>query len=124
MECPKCHAEISDATYCGCGWKKPKAKAVAEEPELLAECAYTACQTRAKVKIKVTTGWANLCIHHYEEHYRLKALETCKTLGLHTTEQRRAWVKAAVAKLAAKWRPGYLRQPGEDLEESHEAKTL
>jgi len=115
-ECPKCHSEIADATYCGCGWKRRK-EAKQAEVELLVECAHFSCLQRAKVKIKTTTGWANLCIPHYEEHFRMKAVVTCETLGLHTVGQKRAWVRDAVGKLAQKWAPPYNREPGEDLEE-------
>lgn len=117
MECPKCRAEIGNADYCGCGWKKPK-KQEYQEP-LRVECAHESCQHRAIVKIQTITGWANLCNFHYQEHYRLQALDYCSALGLHTTEQRKAWMKGAIRKLAEKWKPDYQREPGEDEEYMH-----
>ena len=81
-------------------------------------CAHESCQHRAVVKIQTPTGWANLCMFHYDEHYRIGALDYCDALGLHTIEQRREWVRGEVKKLVAKWTPDYNRQrePGDDDE--------
>ena len=118
MESPKCSTEIGNAAYCGCGWKRGKASHH-DEPELLIECAHIACQQRAKVNIKTPTGRANLCIFHYDEHYRLKALDTCATLGLHTTEDRRAWAKQQLRSnpLFRNLERLYQTEPGEDWDE-------
>ena len=68
MECPKCDAEIGRANYCGCGWKNKKPDA--KEPELLVECCRQGCPNRAKVKILVDAGWDNLCLDHYDQHWK------------------------------------------------------
>ena len=117
MECPQCKATLHDgAKYCGCGWKGRGPKP-SDEPELLIECAHEACQNRAKVKIRVPTGWANLCMAHYDSHFLMKANATCQELGLHTTEQKREWVRGAVDRLVRKWTPVYQREPGADYDE-------
>ena len=106
--CPRCGAAIGEAAIaCRCGWKDRETKGRPAEPELTVECAHMECQHRAKVKIRTKTGWANLCMFHYDEHYRLKALATCEALGLHTTEQRREWTRNAIQKLVQKWTPNY-----------------
>lgn len=112
MECPECRVEIGRAKYCGCGWKMQKR--MKDEPRPFVQCAHMACNTSATVYLKMPTGWANLCIPHYEQHFTDKAHATCEKLGLQTVSQKRAWVKDAIAKLSRKWTPDYQREPGED----------
>jgi len=117
--CPECQSTLAaNATYCGCGWGRgKKGNARYEAPELLTECAHETCQHRAKVKIHTSTGYVNLCIFHYGEHFRVKALDTCAALGLNTIEQRRECVRDLIGKLVHKWTPDYQREPGEDWSE-------
>ena len=114
--CPKCNSEIADASYCGCGWRRAKAQ-VQDDPRPFVACAHDDCRYRARAKVKTPLGWANLCADHYEQKYLTEARTTCERLGLVTVDQRRAYVRAAMRKLAAKWEPVYQREPGEDLDE-------
>ena len=84
-----------------------------EAPRTL--CGYEPCGISAVVKIGTHNGgspWLNLCMRHYEQHFKKQARETCEDLGLVTLKQKRAYVKE---KLAGIFR---MREPGEDLDET------
>lgn len=86
--CPECGTSLhAKATYCGCGWGKGK-KGVPLERRTV--CAFDTCGADAVVKLKS----ANLCQLHYEALALRSAEKTCESLGLKTTAQKRAWVKA------------------------------
>lgn len=71
-ECPKCHGEIGNAKYCGCGWKEqPKRGEATPLPHI--DCAHEMCGTPAIVKVQTKTGWATLCERHYLEHKNAEA---------------------------------------------------
>ena len=119
--CPRCGLPIGDTTTaCSCGWKDRKTKRPHDEPELPIECAHIACQQRAKVNIKTPTGRANLCTFHYDEHYRLKTLDTCAALGLHTSSQRREHAKSLLRSnpMFRNLERLYQTEPGEDWSEA------
>lgn len=115
-ECPKCDAEIGNAAYCGCGWKRQKARI--EQPSVPSvDCAFDGCGNSAKVKILVKTGWANLCVNHYEDHFRRESQKTCNRLGLDTVEKKRKWVQENKRGLK-RFTDAPMREPSEDLEEA------
>ena len=116
--CPRCDAELPDiATGCRCGWRDRKsAQETTSKP---VQCAHENCTTPSLVYIKTATGMANLCPMHYGDHYTRKANETCKSLNLHTTEQRREWAKAQLRTnpLFRNLEKLYQTEPGEDWDE-------
>lgn len=119
--CPKCGSEIADATYCGCGWKKPKTKSEGPRSEPRTPCAFYSCARLSVVKIQtIGNSWANFCEEHYASHFQAQAEETCKKLGLKTREQKYQWVreklKAGLFKRVPV-EPIVEREPGEDREE-------
>lgn len=117
--CPRCDAQLGNtAVACSCGWTNRKAK---QETAYMPppQCSHIGCGLSAYVKIETKTGWATLCEPHYQQHFRDKASKTCEALGLHTTQQKRDWVMKAARSLAAKLRPDYLREPGEDENYRH-----
>jgi hypothetical protein len=74
--CPECKSEIGMATYCGCGWRqgvvgKAAALSYPNDPPRV-YCAHESCPHLSVVKIKTNLGWANLCMKHYEEHFRVR----------------------------------------------------
>lgn len=110
MFCQKCGGELhAGATYCGCGWTKksvPTAQSMTEH----VNCAHDGCFVSAKVKIKTRTGWANLCLKHYEEHFTEQAIDNLSNYGMERQpdESNEEWVlrmrqfvKAGVKRLAA-----------------------
>jgi hypothetical protein len=73
------------------------------------------------LKILTKAGWANLCLPHYEDHFRIQATKKCNELGLDTVEKKRAWVlekSKTVFKRFPIQTPVIEREPGEDLEEA------
>lgn len=82
FNCPDCSRTLHvGATYCGCGWKRRKSP-FADALEVTVNCAHFNCRNPAKVKIKTKTGHANLCMAHYDQHYRDEALDGLDKLGL------------------------------------------
>jgi hypothetical protein len=81
MECPKCHVEIADSTYCGCGWKKlkPRFETGRDEP---VPCAHADCGIAAMCRIRTPTGWANLCWQHYDQHFASQAIDNLDKYGM------------------------------------------
>ena len=115
--CPRCDAEIGDtAVACSCGWRDRKAKDAPIEPP--GPCGYEGCHLPAMCKLRTPTGWLNVCDNHYRIYFHSRAEKTCRDLGLTTIEQKRAWLRNAVSKLANKMRPNYMREPGQDDEEA------
>lgn len=120
MECPSCQSEIGKATYCGCGWKAKTAKPGKGEYTIYppqAPCSHDGCFVESLCRIKTPLGFANLCERHYYAYWQAQGDKKCAELGLKTTAEKRAWVKANAGKLARKMRPDYIREPGDDDEE-------
>lgn len=89
----------------------PKIKEAQYPPRT--DCAYMGCGNTAILKMRVgTTSWSNLCEHHYDMHMLSIAQETCKRLGLNTTEQKRAYVLDKLKATTFLKMPE--REPGED----------
>jgi len=107
MQCGKCGGEIGNSKYCGCGWKRPANVAFESNPTV--PCAHHACTFTAKVKIQTKTGWANLCMKHYDQHYADEAHANLDKYGMaklpdETTAEHvarmRAFVRNGVRKFA------------------------
>ena len=82
--CPECGGYLGrQATKCRCGWK-----ASAELPKLTVPCAYSACPSRAILRERLQTGWANLCEKHWVEEATKMANERNNVRGLLTVKQR------------------------------------
>lgn len=99
--CPKCDAEIGSSSGCGCGWKRPGQQAA---PAPIVPCTNRDCLTPATVRVKAPFGWATSCGKHYDDYHQTQADEACARLGLNTIEEKRAYVRAKMKALAAKWR--------------------
>ena len=113
--CPECNSTIgANATYCGCGWgrKKKFDHGVPDEPR--APCAHESCGRLSTVKIHTPTGWANLCLPHYQDHFLIAGTRKCVQLGLNTVAEKRKWVLDHMPDFRIR-RPE--REPGEDREE-------
>ena len=88
--CPECGTALhAAATYCGCGWGKKK-RGYSAPLERRTVCAFENCSSDAFVKSKS----ANLCEIHYAALALRSSERACADLGLKTTAQKRAWVKA------------------------------
>ena len=116
MQCPDCKNEIKNSNYCGCGWRKPSPPVPYAERERV-KCCYDVCNRSAVLKVRTPTGWANLCMIHYDEHHQRQADETCRALGLQTVQQKREWVRRKMRELRDRMRPDYMREPGQDDDE-------
>lgn len=82
MQCPQCATTLHrSATFCGCGWQK-KTQPLPSEREKHVNCAHDGCFLSAKVKIQTKTGWANLCMRHYEEHFAAEAERSLSKWGM------------------------------------------
>lgn len=114
-ECVKCGAEIGSSSYCGCGWKR-QGKGAGISVERRCECAYAGCLHDAVLKVKTSTGWANLCHDHSRIYHHAKAEKYCNELGLDTREKRMAWLRKNWKQIPAPL-PDQIREPGQDDEE-------
>lgn len=134
MQCPDCDKFIRpDAFKCSCGWTRTNF-----EQAKIIDCAYHGCMSPAILSLKKKTGWANMCLHHYQNDNLAEAEEFCAKNGLDTTEKKiafclamfkkprdpRAWMKNPKTEAARRMRDEVLakktipnRQPGEDHEE-------
>ena len=113
--CPRCDADIGDsAVACRCGWKERGKTAKKDEFRQFMQCAHMGCNTSADVRLKTPTGWADFCRRHYDDFIQDRADAHCAKLGLHTVEQKKAWLRDN--KLTIKKVP-ITREPGEDLDE-------
>lgn len=63
-------------------------------------CAHETCGSYAWVKIRTKTGWANLCVTHYELHFAKQGDRAMTAMGLDRwqDEDREAWRKRVFAK--------------------------
>lgn len=57
-------------------------------------CAHESCNIPAMYKIHTKTGWANLCIPHYDKHFADQAIESLDKYGMAKLagESRPEWV--------------------------------
>lgn len=86
MNCIQCSNELgSRATYCECGWRK-SAPRFTEETNRFIQCAHETCGTSALHKIKVSTGYANVCQFHYDEHSKNYAEGALERHGMERKE--------------------------------------
>src|SRR4051812_36930147 len=77
--CPECDRPLgASATGCKCGWHADAKAAVRP----IIACAHLECGTSAMIREKTVTGWANFCLHHYEQYHHTQALVTYRKLGL------------------------------------------
>ena len=58
-------------------------------------CAYeeSGCRQQARVRVQTKTGWANMCVSHYQAYHGALAREYCKERGLlrNRDESDQAW---------------------------------
>lgn len=81
-ECPRCESPLAKfAVACVCGWRA-RAKKDEEKPREKYPCAHDGCALPAACKIKVITGWANLCLPHYQRHFEIQADRGLEAKGL------------------------------------------
>lgn len=81
-------------------------------------CAHDICTKTAVTRLPLKTGWANLCLVHYERHIQEGADEFCRDNGLVTVEQKIAYCKAKIGGIGKGIQiPALDRQPGQDDEE-------
>ena len=108
MKCPECKNELgSTAYYCPCGWQKRKSNPFVNVARAVV-CAHEDCRTPAILRIKVPTGWANLCDAHYDQHFLNQGKATCERLGLDTVAKQRAYFLEKSRNMFK------MREPGED----------
>lgn len=88
--CPDCGSNLGpSAIKCRCGWR-----VVSVAPQFLSECAHMGCNVGAKVNVKTPTGYANLCMGHYDSKALSDAKAWLADRGLETmAEQRSFWRK-------------------------------
>lgn len=70
-DCPRCNEPLFSPSSCRCGWRarvRNERNTSVTAPEYV-PCAHEGCRESARCRIKVPTGWANLCLPHYEQHF-------------------------------------------------------
>lgn len=85
-------------------------------PEYIA-CCFVGCPTSATIRTRTKTGWANVCVEHDKAIVQKRADAYCASLGLDTTEKKRAYVLQMVRGMKRKFTPPDMREPGQDDEE-------
>lgn len=110
-DCPKCKCEIGNASYCGCGWKKPKGSIGDRVDAAPIPCARIGCETPATERVKTPSGWTNYCRKDADAYHRAGAEENCERLGLKTVAEMRAYVLGKVRIEALR---RIFREPGQD----------
>lgn len=104
MECPKCERTLGKyATFCGCGWSKPKL--FAEAPQHI-DCAYAGCDATAMIRQKTVDGWIKLCVVHDTQLHREQAIQRCAERGLLTPADCYRWWKENPLRFASFTRSG------------------
>lgn len=70
--CPKCREALPiDAEACECGWSKAaKPISLGPQPKPHIDCGYAPCADPARIRVRTKRGWLNVCLGHYEHHYR------------------------------------------------------
>ncbi len=104
MECPKCDKALGRfATYCSCGWSKPKL--FVEAPRHI-NCAHANCDATAMIKQRTDAGWINLCVVHDTQLHREQAIQRCADKGLDTPAKCYQWWKDNPMRFASFTRSG------------------
>lgn len=94
MMCPKCRRRLrADAEVCLCGWASA---ASSSQQSGRAECAHFGCVQTAMIAQRTRSGWANLCLSHYEAHHTAEAQRKLALLGLDTREKQTAYWREQV----------------------------
>lgn len=75
----------------------------------LIDCAHQGCGSHAIARVRAPTGWANLCLYHYEHQLDGEAREYCLAHGLNTTEKKIAHCRELFGSIRRRE-----RMPGED----------
>ena len=76
------------AYKCRCGWKE---QAVSERSVSFVDCAHFGCDSAAKVNVKTATGFANLCMAHYDAHHLERAKSVLAGLGIETKDEQKSF---------------------------------
>jgi hypothetical protein len=99
-DCPRCNEPLYSPNSCRCGWRARvrQERHTAEAPAYVA-CAHEGCRESALCRIRTATGWANLCMPHYEQHYARigDAATAAHGLDKHQDETRAEWKKRVFA---------------------------
>ena len=107
-----------------------KGTTIHETPLRFIDCAHAPqCGHSAMIREKLTTGWANLCIHHYLEHIERERNARWIAAGRPTKEQSLAKMKGLFLKgmggdgYAARVSKRVEREPGMDDEEARQVSA-
>lgn len=67
-ECSQCGGKLGvKATRCRCGWVMPGAARADYVPEKIISCCFANCLEGARCRVYTKTGWANVCLTHYQK---------------------------------------------------------
>lgn len=100
MQCPDCGSGLgSKAIRCRCGWSAVGGSIV---PLPHIACSYMGCGTSAVCRVWTKTGWANVCLKHYE------VIETVKrpSINLTTQEIKERYAARYIPQIKAERIPG------------------
>ncbi len=106
--CIRCDEPLAmGATSCRCGWRER----TKTEPEryLPKKCSVSICYVNAM-------PGHHLCEHHYIQPAQQAGVAKCQELGLHTTDQMRAWLKSHAKDAFKRFPEPVMREPGQDDE--------
>ncbi len=62
-----------------------------EAPAKVYQCAHDLCNGNAIYRIKLPTGWGNVCRKHYDFHAQQEANKFCADSGLDAFEKKRSY---------------------------------
>lgn len=120
--CPDCGSSLGKGAYkCRCGWKTSEGS---YSTAVRVDCAFDACMTPALVRVRTRTGWANLCVKHYETQHQAAAAAYAQKHGLRTPadhirhmrslankpKDHRAWMTNPKSRLAAEYAEQVLKR--------------
>ncbi len=101
--CPSCEATLKPfAVSCRCGWKLE-----AEDPR--PRCSQ--CPSDATYKLKIEGRWRDLCKPCYYQYLTAEAVGHCESMGLHTVDQMREWLKNNKERAAENKKKYYAENP-------------
>lgn len=113
MRCPACTEVLAEnATYCGCGWKKPKASPAEQQKERVRELASQVREAFERNAPKAADlseqQWYNVCrfFPFVAEHVNRERPEIGPSNPLHATSRMGMFARLRVSAL--------LREPGEE----------
>lgn len=96
-DCPRCSEPLFSPSSCRCGWRARtrRESGHSTEPPPHVPCAHQDCRESALCRIQTPTGWANLCMPHYERHFARigDAALTAHGLDKQQEETREEWKK-------------------------------